>query len=274
MKYCINYIKRNFKYLNDIDEITIFFRPSDSSLIEFMLSHANQTINIFIQDEQDFIENNRIKLFKAIKNEHPELNFTLKISRYDENKSNSIIKIIQEAEIPYFFNTGVRDWATFRGYLALKPCAMYITDNLGFEIKQCAEAAHAERVSIRIIPNAAQGTWDKAAGITKFFVRPEDVKVYESYVDVMELFGTPDMLATYYRIYAIDKKWFGDLGEIIINFNDSLDSRNLLPSFAERRLNCGQKCLKDFSCKICAAQKTLSDVLIKNKLSLITIKKK
>lgn len=275
MKYCLNYIK-NTKYLNDFDEITIKFRPSDTSLVDFMLKHQHQRINIYIADNQDFLDNNRIKLFDAIKDEHPELNFVFKLQEYQEELTQKVYQVIvnDERDFQFFFRTQARDFDTFWGLVNLKPTSIYIVEALGFNIKQCAEAAHEFGIDIRVYPNVAQSAWQTTPGIMKFFIRPEDVKVYEPYVDVMEFYGDDKKVATYYRIYAKDGEWFGNLNELIISLDEDIDSRCLLPQFAERRLGCGKRCLKGHRCQICAATQHLAKTLTKNNVTIRQLSKK
>ena len=65
MKYCIDF-QKGFRYINDVDEITIIYRRKDTSLIDFLLEHQKQRINIYIKDEEDFLEYNCIKIFDAM----------------------------------------------------------------------------------------------------------------------------------------------------------------------------------------------------------------
>lgn len=274
MKFCIDY-KRDFKYLNDVDEITIRFRRKDTSLVDFLLEHQKQRINIYIEDEEDFIENNCIELFNAIAEEHPEINFVLKLRDCHDSNVKYILDIIKNNKIKhnFFFNSFVRDWDSLLGIMSLNPSDVYIVENLGFEIKDVAEVAHQENIQIRIFPNVTQSSWNKTPALKQFFIRPEDVRQYDPYVDVMEFFGKEDSIATYYKVYAIDKKWFGKLNEIIIGFEDNdIDSRFILPNFAERRLNCGKRCYKGRRCRMCEAIEGLAEVFENENLIISNVK--
>lgn len=263
MEFCVNY-KKDFKYLNDVNEITIQFRRKNKSLVDFLLLHQNQRINIFIQDEEDFIKNNSIKLFDAIAIEHPEINFAFKLKDYKGKKTREIVEIIEDRVIKhrFFFETFVKDWDTLYGYIELKPSDIYITEDLGFELAAVGKILHSDDIRVRVFPNVAQSSWNKTPALKKFFIRPEDVYLYEKYVDVMEFFGREESIETYYKIYAIDKKWFGKLNEVILSFDDdNIDSRYILPHFAERRLNCGKRCLRGRPCQVCNAIEGLASVL-------------
>lgn len=275
MKYCVDY-RQNFKYLNDVDEITINFRRTDTTLVDFLLLHKNKRINIYVNDEEDFINNKCIKLFDAIATDHPEINFALKFRDYKVGKVKEAIEIIKGSVIKhkYFFEAFIRDWDTLLGYIELQPSDIYIVENLGFEIEAVATLLHIAEIQVRCFPNVGQSAWKGTPALKKFFIRPEDVHYYEPYIDVLEFFGKENSIETYYKIYAIDKKWFGKLNEIIIDFNDEeIDSRFILPEFALRRMNCGKRCLKGRPCRVCKAIKELAEVLESHNLMIKTVDK-
>lgn len=266
MKYCVNF-QKNFKYINEVDEITITYHRKDTSLIDFILKHQKQRINIYIKNEEDFIKYNCIKVFDEIAIQHPEIDFCFKLNRYAEATKDLFLAISNsEIKHKYFFDYFIHDWDSLWGYINLNPSSIYITDEMGFEIKNVAKLLHSHGIEVRCFPNVAQSCWSETPSLKKFFIRPEDTIWYEPYVDVYEFFGKPDSLATYYKIYAIDRKWFGKLDEIILSFNGDIDSRFLLPSFAERRLECGKRCLKGRKCQICEAIEKLSVTLAKHNL--------
>lgn len=279
MKYCVNYLTRDkVRHLNDFDEITIRYNPSDKSLIESMQQHKDQRINIYIRDNQDFIDNDRIKFFEVLKDEYPDFNFVLKLKDYKDELTQEVYKLIvnSEKDLKYFFATNVSDFDTFWGIIGLKPTDIYIVQEMGFYAKQCAEAAHEFGIKLRAFPNVAQSAWDETPGISKFFIRPEDVKIYEDYIDVFEFYGNSSHKAdVYYEIYTKkDPYWFGNLNEIIISLNEDLDSRCLLPQFAERRVSCGKRCLKGKKCQVCAVTQHLAKVLNKNNVTIKQLNKK
>ncbi|MCD8210668.1 MAG: hypothetical protein LUC37_03865, partial [Prevotella sp.] len=246
---------------------------SDTSLINFMQEHSNQRINIYIKDSKEFLDkSSNIELFEACREEHPELNFIFKLNRVEESKD--LILLLKEKNFKFFFNYYISDWDTLHGVFKLEPTDVYIVEELGFELKTVAEQAHARKTNVRVFPNVAQSAWKATTGLMKFFIRPEDTSTYEDFVDTMELFGEDDKLSTYYKIYAKDKKWFGNLNEMIIDLKLDIDSRCLLPNFSYRRLNCGRRCLKGRKCWICAVTHQLSQVLSENNLTISQLSKK
>jgi len=50
---------------------------------------------------------------------------------------------------------------------------------------------------------------------------------------------------TLYKIYTKDKKWFGYINEIILNYNGTEHNNQIIPLFGFKRLNCGKRCFQD-----------------------------
>ena len=88
------------------------------------------------------------------------------------------------------------------------------------------------------------------------------VNTWDRFVGILNL-GVSD-------IYIIDELGFGKLNEIILNLDENdkidLDSRYIIPRFAEARVKCGKKCLKGNNCQICERIYELSQSLEKAKL--------
>lgn len=263
MKYCIKY-KKNFVYMDDIDEIIINFNYKDTSLLKFLYSYQDKQIIIRIKDEKEFIENDYIKIFKAFEElKQPPKNYRFLL----EPQMKELYKLIKETlNAPAFFLAFVNDWDTLWGYINLGVSDIYITESLGFEIDKVASILHERGITVRAFPNVCQSSWKDTDCLKTFFIRPEDVYNYEPYIDVLEFFDSTERQNVLYKIYAKDKKWFGSLQELISGFNYEFDSRFIPPEFALRRIGCGKKCLKNSNCKFCEKAYELSKVLKQNNL--------
>jgi hypothetical protein len=270
MKYCVEY-KKQFRYTNDVDELTITFNRNDESLLDFLLAHKNQRIIIEIKNKQDeFIAYDCIKFFDAAMKKYPDLNFAFNLGNYSKTAPRFYALF---TNYQFFFADIVTNWDKFNGLLELGVSDIYIAEDICFELDKVAEIAHSKNVQLRVFPNVAQSSWYRTPALKKFFIRPEDIPVYEQYIDVCEFYGRDNSIETMFRVYAIDKKWFGKLNELIISFDSEIDSRNILPNFAEKRVKCGKKCAKGRPCRICDAMENLSAVLEKNDLTLTQLKK-
>ena len=81
---------------------------------------------------------------------------------------------------------------------------------------------------------------------------------YEKYIDTFEFYAPKalDKEAAIYRVYAENKNWPGNLNLLIDFLYYDFDNRLFYDAenFAERRMNCKQKCLSDKSCHYCETQ--------------------
>ena len=106
MRYNINYTpdpNQNFKYLNEVDEITIRYNYKGASLLDFLLLHKEQRVNIYITDAEKFLSNDSIELFVHIKEKYPELNFVLFFSESEKD----LLEEVQKKGLKYFFTNYV-----------------------------------------------------------------------------------------------------------------------------------------------------------------------
>jgi hypothetical protein len=255
MKYCIDFDRR-FHYIDEVDEIKINYIKQRTDAIEFIQEYPNQTVILSI-DMAAAVENNDISKLSTLKEEHPELNFKVEFTNFD----NNLIDELKKAKFNFFFNLLINNWDTLLGVLDLGVSDVYIVEHLAFELDKVAEIVHSKGAQIRCFANIAQNAWIKDNQLKSFFIRPEDVSIYEPYVDVIHFMGEMDRMNTYYEIYHNDKKWFGNLNELILDFDMDLDSKFIIPRFAEQRIKCGKKCLKGEKCQICERIVDLSQTL-------------
>ena len=255
MKYCVSFIRKNGNFLQKVDEIIIKYYSNDIiALKDFLNNHLEQRIIISIEDNLTFIKNKELDIFKELKDKYNYSNFALRFN-IEENLLYTINDEMRKSGIPYFYNTLATDLDTFTGLINSGASDVYVGGNLGFEIKDISKIAHQKGIKIRVYPNKCQTNWIGTPDIKTFFIRPEDVPSYEPYVDVMEIWAEnlvdKNNIDVYYKIYAIDKEWYGDLKEFLIDWNSNLDNRFIIPQFAEARLNCKKRCLKGHPCHVC-----------------------
>lgn len=260
MKYCINYSNKSH-IIDKVDEILI--RYDKNKILElftqFIPAHLNQRVIVQLieEDNIDTIVNNLKKII-SIYNENKDIKFDIQLPFYNQK----FIEELKDTNLKYFFKAAANSWDKFTGLISQNVSDIYITDELAFELDKVAEIAHKNNIKVRIYPNVAQSRWDKLSDILKFFIRPEDIEMYEPYVDVCEFYGDKaQQIDTYYKIYQEDKKWFGDLQEIIIGLDSKIDSRYIIPRFAEKRIKCGKDCLKNGKCEMCKRILDLSEQL-------------
>lgn len=255
MKYCVYYQKANsFKPIfNEIDEVEIKYNKKDLTLPKFLEKHLHQTVIISLTKEEDI---DSIPLLKELYENYKS--FKLKI----DYRNEKMLKAVMDSKIPYFFSNFIDNWSVLTGVLAFNPTDIYIVNELGFELDKVANIVHKRHIAVRVFANIAQSSWeDTSSGLKKFFIRPEDVKLYEPYVDVIEFFEGNEKVPVLYEIYRDQKHWYGKLNEIISELNSDIDNRCVLPNFAKRRIKCEKKCIKGGKCKLCDRMEDLANTM-------------
>ena len=104
------------------------------------------------------------------------------------------------------------------GVIAFDPCYIILAAPLCFDLKKVKAKT---QIPIRLCPNLAFDAYiPRANGICGSWIRPEDVEIYEEWVDTLE-FITDDLSkeSTLFHIYAENKVWPGNLNLLLTNFN-------------------------------------------------------
>lgn len=247
MQYAINFYQ-GCRVLDKADEIIIKYPKKNPELLHFIKKlKPEQRLIVNILDLDDIEDN--LEIFKAAQKEHK--NFALLTSKSDID----IINYSSE-NIKFFFIEGVDCLDEMVSQIRLGVSDIYVINELGFSITKIASLCHDLNIKIRVYPNVAQSRTELAIpSISKFFIRPDDVDLYEDYIDVFEFFGPLDKQPVLYDIYN-DKKWLGNLDQVIIGLTKKTPNTAILPCFGTSRLTCQKRCSFN-KCNICT---TIGDI--------------
>ena len=181
---------------------------------------------------------------------------------YYYDKEISAIDKIKQAGIPFYFQYPISDWDVLTGYVNLGVSDVFITGVLAFELDKVKEVLAEKGITIRCYANICQSIWDEGDTFKKFYIRPEDMDIYSQYIDVVEFYDAENQQNVLYDVYFHDKKWVGDLREIVKGLRVKVNNYYILGSdFAERRAKCGKKCLKGNRCSLCERIKELAETI-------------
>ena len=282
MKYCLNYWRKSH-YLDTIDELTIDFQAADidefDNFIKFLDAHPNQKINLMVKKEniKEFFKKGFPQLFIALWNDKTEYqHFAIQFFELAEDgpiPEEVLIFLQLTSRCPCYLGRFITTPELFSYLIDCGANEIYVGGDLGFSLPIVSQKAKRNNVKIRMVPNYAQGaTYTKP--LLKFFVRPEDICLYEDYVDVCEIYDKGNVAEVTYEAYQ-DREWFGPIEEIVQGLKslDSkivLDNRAVLPQFGQLRLICQHECLTKGGCDICSSIKEISDLLIDNNLAIKT----
>lgn len=242
------------KYLSKVDELIIDYHGELDTFEEFLEAHKDQRIVVAL--DKDF-KPYQVALFEPFLEKYK--NWALRFDEIDKET----VDTLHDMKIPFFINKNVTGWDAFAEMLSYGVSDIYISCEIAFEIDKVAAVAHEHGTKVRVFPNVAQSNYNIQM-IKSFFIRPEDIELYDPYVDVYEIYHVDSINDdVFYHVYAEQKKWFGELREIIFYLDTDADSRYIAPRFGERRLKCGKKCFKGGRCDMCNTIYKLSKTLDK-----------
>lgn len=256
MKYALQYY-RGCEILDQVDEIIINYYEKDKELINFLnkiLSYQRLIIDISTLENID--EN--IEIFKQAFEKNN--NIAIKCSK------NQNFNILKENNLSFFFKEGANTWDKLVGYIEAGVSDIYIVDELGFSLRKIKNAYKDCNINIRVYPNIAQSSSDLYKNtFKKFFIRPEDLYLYENIIDVIE-FADIRLKAqpTYLKVYK-EGVWNDNLNIIIAGLDIDINTMAMIPLFAESRLNCGKRCALN-NCHICDHIQIIAGDLEDNKI--------
>ena len=264
--FIVNYaleFNRHSKHLNDIDEIIAKYEGNEGEFRDFFAKHENQKITI---SAPTYITPEFMAEILELKKE--KYNFSIRTFILPSTEQRDILK---QAGIPYYSVIFIKDWDDFYYHIHCGVSEVYISGPLGFELEAVSAIAKKNNVKIRVIPNIAQG-YEGMPALKKFFIRPEDIELYSQYIDTFELRGPHDKMDTIYEVYR-KGRWFGNIRELIMEFNENFDSKYIIGYFGKKRINCGKKCLKGNRCRTCEVIDSLAQTLEKNNYVILPNKK-
>ena len=250
MKYCLKYTNICTK-LNKCQEISIKY-IEDKGLVDFMKKFSSQRIILNI-NPWTFAENEFRKLI-AIRKQYPEYHFAVAMSEYEPSCATKL----READIPFFDASRCMDWEQFHMLLKAGVSDINISGPLAFEMSKVKRVLEVlgRKVIIRATPNLVVNSNPNTDSLIGFYIRPEDVEVYNGFIDVLEFEGLEHQ-DTFFSIYAEHKSFIGNLNQCIYNFQEQVDNKGLITLFGERRRDCGRQCLSGGRCNRCY---TLADL--------------
>lgn len=161
-----------------------------------------------------------------------------------------LIKKCISLNIKFYNAVAVNNWYDLNGLIELNPSYLFIAGTLYFDLEKIKNKAN---IPIRLVANNANDTpIPRKNGVCGTWIRPEDVDTYGEYVDVIE-FMEPLLSKeeTLLHIYKEKKEWPGNLNLLLTNFGVHVDNRAIPEDLGKLRMNCGHRCMRSGTCKLC-----------------------
>ena len=247
MKYCLNN-RQSPKYLELADEIKAEYRDYKSfpDLIE---KYPNKTIICQIYSYVDEID------WKALVEASilAKGNFICCVGSY-----RMIMECIAR-ELKFYYGFPI---TTFWELESLRDLGVEYV-RLGAPLFFQMDKVKQYGVPVRAVPNIAYlADLPHADGVCGTWIRPEDIPLYEDYIDAIEFEDCDNKKeAALWRVYSQTHLWPGFLNDLITNFNFEADNTCVHPTLGKHRLNCRQQCKETPGvCRLCHNTMSLANV--------------
>ena len=186
------------------------------------------------------------------------------IKMYNEKFNNFYVAIHKLSQCDLFMELGIKWYWPFpiTSFYELQeisknnPSYVLLGPPLTFDLEMVKKIIDKD-CGIRMVANGTTPqyllTRTPATGIYGSWVRPEDVKLYEKYVDCLEFevdYGDFQKEETLLKIYQ-SGSWPGNLHLLFNDFYVNVDNRIIPEEIGKARMNCGMKCMRNSGCRLC-----------------------
>lgn len=257
---CMVSCRQDINYIKDkATELKVLYK--DKAILSYLVEPDwtfQGQINIYYSAKDDGeIDFTYIDKYKDL------LNITLVVD------NAHLIPMLKQSGYRAFWLYPITTYLELNSILALGADEVLIDQPLIFDLPQvkkiCGEVelrANPIRCYVPYVP--------RTDGICCSFIRPDDVDTYAEYIDHLE-FGDQDLAKEriYARLYSEDKNWPGNLNLLLENLNYNIDNRGFPEDFANKRIQCKQRCLRDNSCHYCPLTFSYITTVDRNKEELI-----
>lgn len=143
----------------------------------------------------------------------------------------------------------VSDWETFSDLSSIGVSDIYIDGPICFDINSIRKGK--DNVKIRVSPTISANASIAGRTPNSFFIRPEDLNLYDEVIDVIDFHETNmDKEDSLFSIYTRGTFNY-DIGHLVTGL-PQINNLLIGKDFAQPRLNCKQKCkIPGRSCHIC-----------------------
>lgn len=254
MRFCIPYFRRG-KYLQSAEEIKINYDNSKiDSLSEFLANHSKQRVILdTIGAEMT------LKDYAAMAEIIGAANVAIRLEREDADGAAAC----KQYHLPFFFYDYCYDFDIAIDYARFGVSDIYVTDELCFHLDEVKKYIKDKyHCNIRVYPNIGQSSSPLCEKEKLFFIRPEELRLYEDYIDVIEFYDsdTKDKVDKLYKIYALKHKYEGPLIDLIPN-GPNVQNECVPIEFGTSRQTCGRRCKKWSKCTLCTRYIHLAQTL-------------
>lgn len=221
------------------DEIKMEYRDIDI-LVDLMDENITKKL-VIIVSQDDKVDYDKLAVYAK------GLNITMAVSDLSMGREYNV------RGIPFYWVYPITSYYELNSALEAGVSEVLLNAPLYFDLPQVKKIVSKYNAEVRLIANICYYNYlMRADGVCGTYVRPEDVSVYEPYVNTLEFIAeTYSKEAVLFEVYAIKKTWPGNLNLLLTNFNCQVDNRSIADEFAAARIQCRQDCMRRGGCDFC-----------------------
>jgi hypothetical protein len=159
----------------------------------------------------------------------------------------------------FYWSQAIQSFYELHQIINLGVDSVYIGPELFFNYDKLLNVLN---VPIRLIPNVVNNNaFNIGSGVCAPWVRPEDINLYDNGRNICRFDLQASNLIqerTLFNLYSKDKKWPGNMNDVIHNLKADCRGIFIDDSFGYRRLNCNNICQKGGACRFCERAASLS----------------
>ena len=248
MKYCVSG-RQPRSVLKKADEIKLQYKDRDI-LFDYIKEMPDKLYILHIPKEEVELD------WTLLRAHASNVNLMLCIENLN------MAQLCFENGLKYYWHYPVFTWYELKGLIDMRPAYISLGAPLSFDLIKVKAKTN---IPLRLVPNLAFDAYiPRKNGIYGSWIRPEDIKIYEEWVDVFEFVSDSlSQEATLLHIYQENGYWPGNLNLLFTNFNVNVDNRGLPEEIGETRANCGQRCMVSSNCHFCETAVNFSNALRK-----------
>ena len=239
MHYCLS-SQVSEEYLKKVDEIKINYNQLDTILDLFEINpNATFILKITSKEDKTSIRWQEIERYNTMTQNKVVI----------ETDSFDIMDACKALNIQFFYAIPINSFYELQALAEYGCCDVRIDAPLTHMLDKLS----VYDITIRMCPNVAYyGYIPRENGVIGSWVRPEDVELYEDFVDVFEFEDCDKKKEeALYRVYNETKSWIGELNKLITNFNYQGINHKISKDLTLCRMFCGQKCTQGIKCNLC-----------------------
>lgn len=259
MHYCVNG-KQPYSVLEKADEIKVSYEDREI-LLDFIEKIPSKRIILEVPGEEFEWD-----LWHLYSEKFDSFCIALYMLNYYEEFNQHNIK--------WYWPYPITTYYELQELSALNPSYILLGPPLTFDLENVLKITN---IPIRMVPNVARLSYfprtEFSNGACGSWVRPEDVFLYDKYIDVMEFekvsLKQEELMLT---VYKYDKEWPGNLNLLFKEFYINVNNKALPDQIGPQRVTCKQKCMSGGACRLCLRHIQFADYIhevVKKRVSKI-----